>query len=203
MTFDAIGIGRLYREDEQSFLSAAFQCRNCWKPHSAGLADNRRTLEPLNPNEELYTDSDIETLGWYVYETWPSSYSSSLSLDIPAPIRNIFDQAETNFYMDKHEEAAAIMYRKALETALRHLGATGYSLYNKIESLIALKNLGQDIISWAHQVRLIGNDAAHDSQPPSKADLTDLRGITKTLLDLLFVTPALIKRRREAAGNIS
>ena len=147
-------------------------------------------------------DSNIESLGWYVYETWPSSDDFKLSNAVPARIREIFSQAESNYFIDLNREAAAVMYRKAIEVALLELKIRGRTLNDKIAALIAEKRLGQEVADWAHEVRLIGNEAAHQSEPPSKADVADLRGSTEILLRMLYVIPSLIKRRRDAAAAL-
>ena len=202
MTHDLFGVGQGFNEDGQHFISASFQCRNCSKPHAAALAENNAREDALYLKDGSIEDSNIESLGWYVYETWPSSDDFKLSNAVPARIREIFSQAESNYFLDMHQEASALMYRKAIEAALLDLKISGRSLNEKIEALIAEKRLGQEVADWAHEVRLIGNEAAHQYEPPSKADVADLRGLTEILLRMLFVIPSLIKRRREAAAAL-
>jgi uncharacterized protein DUF4145 len=49
--------------------------------------------------------------------------------------------------------------------------------------------------SWAHQVRLIGNDAAHEADEPSSDDIDAMAAFTETLLKYLFTLPAEVKAR--------
>jgi Domain of unknown function (DUF4145) len=49
--------------------------------------------------------------------------------------------------------------------------------------------------SWAHQVRLIGNDAAHEAAEPSSEDIDAMAAFAETLLKYLFTLPAEVKAR--------
>jgi hypothetical protein len=57
--------------------------------------------------------------------------------------------------------AAAIMVRKTLEELCRDRGAEGRSLFERIEALGSRVVLPQELLEGLHDLRLLGNDAAH------------------------------------------
>ena len=120
-------------------------------------------------------------------------------LDLPESIQKSLDQAETNFHLPACEEAAATMYRRALERALKeaHPETTG-SLYAKIRSLADDHVLPGALAEWAHEIRLDGNDGAHD-EGVSRVQLEATRAFADALLRYLIVLPKMVEARRAAA----
>jgi hypothetical protein len=55
--------------------------------------------------------------------------------------------------------------------------------------------------SWAHQVGLIGNEAAHETAEPSKKDIDAVASFTETLLKYLFTLPAEVRARAAPSGS--
>lgn len=67
--------------------------------------------------------------------------------------------------LHRNFDAAGMMFRKALETALREkFPEQSDNLYAKIEALAKNNELTKDLAAWAHQIRLAGNEAAHEEE---------------------------------------
>jgi Domain of unknown function (DUF4145) len=81
---------------------------------------------------------------------------------------------------------AALVGRRVLQAAVRERGGTGRNLQDEIDSL---PSLSQAYKAHAHQVRLIGNDAAH-ADPVTAVDVADLIDFTEMVLAELYVNPA-------------
>ena len=93
---------------------------------------------------------------------YPSGSGEALSLGaIPAGILRIYSQSKSCFSNGLYEPSV-IMARKCLEAVCRDLGATGRNLSDKVESLSNSNKIDKRLHSWATELRLIGNDAAHD-----------------------------------------
>ncbi len=84
--------------------------------------------------------------------------------------------------------AAAVVARRVVQATVIHVGGKGDDLYKQIDSLPA-ETLAPTLRDAAHQVRLIGNDAAHAGQV-SEEDIDQLLAFTHQLLNFLFVLPA-------------
>ena len=130
---------------------------------------------------------------------WPSIAAPIIPQHLPGSVERAALQAERNFAMAGNEDAAAMMYRRAMETGLRlrYPEVTG-SLFHRIESLVASRELPAAMGEWAHEVRLGGNGAAHDEEGVTPEDVKAIRGFTDTLLRYIFTLPEEIRLRREA-----
>jgi hypothetical protein len=64
----------------------------------------------------------------------------------------------------------------------------------------AAKNLlTPDLKDWAHQVRLGGNDAAHDEDPYTQEEAEELLSFADLYLTYVYSLPGRLKLRRENA----
>ena len=70
------------------------------------------------------------------------------------------------------------MSRKVVDVSTQKLLAESSKKYgnirDRIDALEAKGALTTDLKDWAHQVRLGGNEAAHDESPDSKAEAEEL-----------------------------
>jgi hypothetical protein len=93
---------------------------------------------------------------------------------------------------------ACTAYRKTLDIGLKKYDANlKGTLYERIDTLAARHDITPAMQEWAHQVRLIGNDANHEDQEPKEGDIEAIGGFTETLLKYLFTLPAEVKARKE------
>lgn len=120
-----------------------------------------------------------------------------LPADLPESVERAFAQGERNYHSQGCEEAAAMMYRRALEVGLKlaYLEMTGM-LAARIKRLVAEHHLPAPIGEWADQVKLIGNDGAHEVDGVSRDDLDAQRGFVDMTLRYVFTLPAQIAARR-------
>jgi hypothetical protein len=59
-------------------------------------------------------------------------------------------------------EPCVIMCRKCIEALCQELGSTKGNLKDRLENLRKAGHIDQKLMTWADELRLIGNDAAHD-----------------------------------------
>ena len=98
--------------------------------------------------------------------------------------------------------AAAIMTRKAIELALDHIGVEGGSLSQRINRARADGLIAASLADWAHEVRLIGNDAAHGVMldPESaehRAEVDQALSFAEMFLQYTITLPEEIRLRRK------
>jgi hypothetical protein len=95
--------------------------------------------------------------------------------------------------------AAAAMYRRCLEVALKAFSpdVEAWKLEKRIDKLAAEGRITKDLQTWAHRVRLDGNDALHEEERFTKEAATELAEFTRLLLIYLYTLPEKIKRRIE------
>jgi hypothetical protein len=91
-------------------------------------------------------------------------------------------------------------FRRALELALKDKAPElKGTLQKRIDALAKETKLTPDLATWAHSVRELGNEAAHDEPEPTDEDVADLGAFTRVVLEYLYTMPAKVQRR--AAGS--
>lgn len=92
--------------------------------------------------------------------TYPSSKIMFDKTGIPLSILRSFEEAIT-CHSTECFIASAIMLRKTLEGICEDKGATGTNLFKRLESLSKIIVIPNELIEATHELRLLGNDAAH------------------------------------------
>ena len=94
----------------------------------------------------------------------------------PENVGRFFEQGMEN--LPRNFDAAGTMFRKALDTALaaRFPELKG-RLVERIDKAASNGALTRDMAEWAHRIRRLGNDAAHDEEPFSQSDVPELHGL--------------------------
>ncbi|TPG09644.1 DUF4145 domain-containing protein [Sphingomonas oligophenolica] len=90
-----------------------------------------------------------------------------------------------------------MMYRKSLESATKVLdpGSDKKNLATRIKSLVSVHAITPALGSWANEVRLGGNEAAHEDDPFSKEDAEALHSFCENFLTYAFTMPSAVARR--------
>jgi hypothetical protein len=180
---------------------AHLDCPKCNKPSCAMLVMGS-SGQNMQPPQWDQHQVDLTLYGWTAEQFWPPPPAPVIPEHLPTDVERIYLQAERNFQIEGNEEAAGTMYRKALDVGLKKIdpNMTGM-LAARIKKLAAANRLTPDIAEWADHVRDLGNDAAHEENPPTRQELTDLRNFTEMVMRYLFSLPALVTSRRQGAGQ--
>jgi hypothetical protein len=180
-------------------LNLYFHCPNCEQP-SCGKANyygNESTSALLKTNRSC------DSLKIDVLRIWPEQATPEIPECLPEVVVRSLLQAETNFHEPGHEEAAAIMYRKALEVGLKTLAPdlTG-ALYQRINSMADSGRLTRDLADWAKEIKNLGNEGAHELEAIDRTELEQMRGLVSKVLQYLFTLPAQVKALRSQVKEI-
>ncbi|KUE88918.1 hypothetical protein ASL20_09865 [Cupriavidus necator] len=97
------------------------------------------------------------------------------------------------------------MFRRAMEMGLKQFTPEieAWKLEKRIDKLSAAGAITQELKSWAHKIRLEGNDAIHEVPKPSKEEAEELRLFTELLLMYLFTLPTRVRANLPAAPAAS
>src|SRR5262245_28292034 len=88
--------------------------------------------------------------------------SRQVSTDgVPTSVARAYSTAARAFVVGLYEPCV-IMCRKCIEALCRELGATKGNLKERLVALLDAGQIDQKLLAWADELRLIGNDAAHD-----------------------------------------
>jgi hypothetical protein len=164
---DAIAIGRYEREVDDAY------------PDSVQLMKCPRCLNPI-----LVEVDDVVGDGDQFIVLYPSAPKASMS--VPEDIRKAFEEAAACLRAKAHT-AASIMCRKTLEGICQAHGVKKPGLLNGLKELRERGLIESRLFEWADQLRIQGNEAAHDVKVTTSAqDARDVVEFTHALLEYIF-----------------
>lgn len=134
-----------------------------------------------------------------IHEIWPKPIIANSPEGIPENVHSFYRQAVDSLQR-KNFDAAGAMFRKSLDTGLKHLHPEGTgTLQRRIETLPSEIGVTQSMKEWAHEIRDLGNDAAHEEEPFSQDEAQALHSFTELFLTYAFTLPEKIAERKRAA----
>lgn len=145
----------------------------------------RRCNQPFLVRQSLYgIPGEFETITEEVV-LYPSE-SKLLAEELPGSVKTAYDQAARSLNASLFEPCV-LMSRKCLEAVCKILDANGQNLNARLCKLHEAGHIDSRLLKWAHQVRLIGNEAAHDIEVPiTKEDARDVFDLTEAILIYVF-----------------
>lgn len=166
---------------------ALFHCGSC----SEGII-----REFISANQLSQLGGDLANHNVVLGEQWPTAPSGDAPEDTPSNVARFFEQG-TSSLESSNFDAAGMMFRKTLEAATKILDAdlAGKTLVKRVDALTSSGRLTEDMAKWAHEVRLGGNDAAHEEEPFSMEEALALKNFTENFLRYVFTLPAAVERR--------
>ncbi len=133
---------------------------------------------------------------WLTLGEWlPRAPTPDVPEHLPTGVHTATLQAERSRSIHDNNAVAAMAYRRALELGVRALSAKGDNLAQRIDNLVATSRLTREMGDWAHAVRLIGNDGAHEAEQPPDSDIEDIAHFTRLFMLYTFTLPAMLAAR--------
>lgn len=95
------------------------------------------------------------------------------------------------------------MDRRALEIATKGMAPehASLTLYKRIEKLAEGGKLTESLKDWAHDLRLVGNDAVHEIDGVEEQEATQAHELTRFILIYLYTLPAQVAQARADREN--
>lgn len=171
-------------------------CPSCTLPVSAVLT--ARTSRELIVSRLVGGQGRdvVRDLGLDLAEIFPEAKSSAAPDHVPDAVARVFKQARDSHSRKQHD-LASMGYRKALDIALKIFDpAVGGQMNARINALADRNALTPAMKDWAHHVRLLGNEGAHEVDEPAQEDVDDLEAFTESVLEYLFTLPRRVELRR-------
>ena len=147
-------------------------------------------------NSPIQVNGDTSKTGIDLLRQWPEQPSGSAPNDTPSTVASYFEQGTSALSAGSYD-AAGMMFRKTLESATKIIDSSlaQKPLVSRIDNLVLAGQLTSDMGVWAHDVRLGGNEAAHEDEPFTSSDAEDLRNFIENFLRYAFTLPSAVKRR--------
>ena len=134
---------------------------------------------------------------------YPGAKTTKALPDIPTMIAKEYEA--TLRVRDVSSNACAVLARRTLEAIFIHQGATGGSLYQKIDTLLKSTSIPPLLADVAHIGRHIGNLGAHfEKGEATDEDVAVMLDFLETILEYLYVIPAkvaVVKARLTQAAS--
>ncbi|WP_239482878.1 DUF4145 domain-containing protein [Paraburkholderia sp. C35] len=133
-----------------------------------------------------------------VLSMYPAPDTSPTPEHVPSAAGRAYEQGVRCLSRSDYTPAAA-MFRRCLEIALKAHSPEieAWKLEQRIDKLAAERKITPDMQTWAHRVRLDGNDALHEEEDFTKESATELMEFTRLLLTYMYTLPEKVKQRIE------
>ncbi|MFT8326723.1 DUF4145 domain-containing protein [Gluconobacter oxydans] len=181
------------------FINVAGFCRGCKKVLGISLVGNHRHTVQEVANY-LGIKDDLTNI-CEIIEISPPCPTPNIPDYLPDNIERSFLEAERS-RISGNILAAGMTYRRALEMATkdkaRDLPARKI-LAQRIELLAKENRLTPALADWANHIKDLGNEAAHEEDEPTAADINALAALTRMTLIYLYEMPERVRRMREAS----
>lgn len=183
-------------------------CRRCRQAVAVAIFAPAATFDSFNDFDaaldKLYDDPvvTLTDIGCEGFVVRTPNTDAEVPKFLPEATLKALIVAEKNFQLEGCEDAAAMMYRRAIETAIK----TKYPeikglLLARIDKLAKQNLIPEAMKDWAHQIRIIGNDGAHEMEGVTRFEPTASRGFTDSFLRYLISLPEEVRQRREARST--
>lgn len=143
----------------------------------------------------------IQPSQWRQCDFFPGPPQDEAPADVPAEVERVYLQAQ-DALRRRHLDAAATMYRKALQVALvkLHADMAGKTLAAAIRELARRGELLAALADTADAVRIDGNAAAHEVEEIDEHRARAIAELTRMLLQYLFTLPQAVQRLRASVA---
>lgn len=141
-----------------------------------------------------------------VSKIYPNPLPEKTDERIPETIKKDFDEALLCLSVGANL-GAAVLARRALQTMCKDKGATKKDLKDQIDELFTKNIITKDLKDWSHEVRYVGNDAAHPNGiMVQREDAEEIIDLLESLCEVLYIAPAKAlnrKKIRESQNNVT
>ena len=180
--FEPPGAERMFGEVQATF----YRCPGCESPN-VGLAERRG-----------YASSDIDKTANGEQAVWlPQPVQGHDYVNVPPAIAAAADEAHRCRSIDA-VRGTVILARAVIEATCKDKGATGRTLFDRIDALHAMGLINELVRQEAHEIRLVGNDMAHGDfgSGVSSSDADDVLDLMAEVLEEVYQRPARVAERQ-------
>ena len=152
----------------------------------------------LSDSEHTDTDPDtghdipVETVSFYPHRNAGRTTMEHAML-LPWGVDPIYRETHAAV-CNRQPILAGIGLRSLIEAVCRDRGAEGNSLAERIDALVEIGLLTPDSASIIHQLREMGNEAAHEAVSHAEEQLVAALEVTEHLLKTVYVVPSLTEK---------
>jgi hypothetical protein len=135
--------------------------------------------------------------GLRALDSWPQTSHDDMPENIPEQLSGLLSQA-IRCLRQAAWDAAGMTFRKVIDVSTKLLdpSLSKKALAFRIDDLENSGKLTSDIKDWAHEIRLDGNDAAHEDDPFTREQAEALHSFVDAYLRYIYTLPKMVERSR-------
>ncbi len=143
-------------------------------------------------------NGNLTSNGLHIMHSWPQTTNDDIPEDIPEQLLTLLLQA-IKCLRQGAWDAAGMTFRKVIDISTKLLDPSlaKKPLAFRIDDLEKSGKLTADIKAWAHEIRLDGNNAAHEDDPFTRDQAESLRSFVDAYLRYIYTLPKMVERSRE------
>lgn len=165
------------------------------------VATTRQDGSP-SKNSPMQCQSDPENFNWVKIRTYPAAPPTKIPSHASDQLQRYYEQA-TNALRRGDWDASGAMSRKVVDVSTQQLLGEESKKYGnikqRIDALAGKNAITPDLRDWAHEIRLGGNDAAHDEDPYTEPEAVELLDFADLYLTYVYSMPGKLKERKAIA----
>jgi hypothetical protein len=174
----------------------------CSKCEGGTIVDYMMTGQGVGKNSPMECPSDPENYNWIKFRVYPAPQTTKIPSHASDQLKRYYEQA-SNALKRKDWDASGAMSRKVVDVSTQQLLGEESKKYGtikqRIDALADKSAITPDLKSWAHEIRLGGNDAAHDEDPYTETEAVELLDFADLYLTYVYSMPGRLKERKAAA----
>ncbi|MCO5072843.1 MAG: DUF4145 domain-containing protein [Rhizobiaceae bacterium] len=198
------------RKSPHAFLMT--NCASCWNPISVQATHKGYTTAAQHQGfhnalaNALNQHSELKAAGFACELVITPSGDETAPHHLSDAVKKAFSGAERNTKMTDGEDAAAMLYRRAVDVATKekYPSYSNLTLHQRIKKLSEDGILPKPMVDWADHIRWIGNDGAHEPEGVTKNEVKQMQGFADAFLRYLVSMPFevdLARGKIDAQGN--
>jgi hypothetical protein len=188
-----------YAARDEYVVYAFVVCPTCHLPATLALGPgpDQRTVTNWFDTSSAYGDFDTsEESGWVVLTSFPPFEEESAPEHTPPGIARLYRQAAAANSRQEFE-TSGFLYGKILETSIKQLDPTiTGTLAQRIDALSSKGVLSPEVTGWAHEIRIIRNDAVHEVEQIGAEDVSAIAEFTEAFLLVVYTMREKYKARQ-------
>jgi hypothetical protein len=188
-----------YDQRDEHVVYAFVVCPTCHFPAVLLLApgpDTRAANIWFGTPASLQEIDACEVSGWEPLTSFPKYEEKNAPLHTPPEIARLYKQAASANARQEFE-AAGFLYGKVLENSIKQLDSDiSGTLAKRIDTLAEKGILSPDVKNWAHEIRIIRNDAVHDVEQMTPGDVKAIAEFTEAFLMVVYTMHEKYKARQ-------
>ena len=147
---------------------------------------------------------DPRQVGFQFVGSYPVSAPTKMPAHVGDDLKRFFSQA-VDGVRRQNWDASGAMSRKVVDVSTKQLLCADASKFrdmrDRIDELGKRHQLTPDLVIWAHEVRLGGNDAVHDEDPFTQTEAEELLDFTELYMTYVYTLPGRLAERKARAAS--